>query len=175
MTSSMGENEHFGSCEFQENLEILRQIVFFSGLPLERLKVFAFICEREHFKPGDHLFRQGEDDGQAFYIISGSVALHRHDGVEDHMVREYGVGDFIGGMSLLTEQNRLFSLKATTPVTCMVVPREKFKSTLQQFTDILPKLVKVSINNVFSWEDRFLNSVSDHCEICREKLGVSIL
>ena len=69
--SLLEKNNTTPSSEFQENLELLRQIYFFSGLPLETLKVFAYLCTREKFKPDEYIFNQDEDDGQAFYIIKG--------------------------------------------------------------------------------------------------------
>ena len=47
--SSLDENSLSPSSEYQENLDILRQTYFFSGLPLESLKVFAYLCTREKF------------------------------------------------------------------------------------------------------------------------------
>ena len=56
MNSSAADNKTGGSCEFQENLEILRQIDFFAGLPIETLKIFAYLCSREKYQAGDYLF-----------------------------------------------------------------------------------------------------------------------
>jgi len=75
MSSNLEKSNPGRSCEFQENLNILRQISIFSPLPLDSLKVFAYLCNRERFKKGDFLFKQDEDDGQAFYIISGEAVL----------------------------------------------------------------------------------------------------
>ena len=67
MSLSQGKNDAFGSGEFQEDLNILREIGFFRSFPLECLKVFAYMCARERYRSGDFLFREGEDDGQAFF------------------------------------------------------------------------------------------------------------
>ena len=75
MNSNTEKNEDGATSEYQENLNILRQIDFFSGLPLEATKVFAYLCIREKFKSGDFLFQQDEEDEQAYYIISGSARL----------------------------------------------------------------------------------------------------
>jgi len=56
--SSLDESSLSPSCEYQENLGILRQTYFFSGLPLESLKIFAYLCTREKFREGEFLFRQ---------------------------------------------------------------------------------------------------------------------
>ena len=78
MSWSAEKNESCPTCEFQNNLNILREIYFFSALPIDTLKVFAYLCTRENFKPGDFLFTQEDDDGQAFYLISGEAALIRY-------------------------------------------------------------------------------------------------
>jgi CRP/FNR family transcriptional regulator, cyclic AMP receptor protein len=97
MNLSEGRNDESLSNEFQENLNSLRETYFFSSFPLEALKVFTYLCKRELFKAGDPLFIQGEDDGQAFLIISGSAQLLREQAGEHHVVREYASGTFLGG------------------------------------------------------------------------------
>ena len=52
MNSPEKNSEHPHS-EFQDNLNLLRQTYFFSGLPLETLKVFAYLCTRQKFDPGE--------------------------------------------------------------------------------------------------------------------------
>ena len=71
----MENNDTFHSCEYKDNISILRQMEFFSKMPLETIKIFAYLCTKEIFKSGDYLFRQGDDDGQAFYLLSGKVSL----------------------------------------------------------------------------------------------------
>ena len=101
MNSSQAKDKGCEACEFQENLSILREIDFFSELPLEILKVLAYLCTREKYEKGDFLINKGEDDGQAFYIISGSVGILYDDKNGDaKMVRVYGPEKFIGGLSL---------------------------------------------------------------------------
>ena len=78
--SSLETDKLTAGCELDQNLELLRQTYLFSGIPLETLKVFAYLCSREKFQEGEYLFRQGEDDGQAFYIISGHAVLEREEG-----------------------------------------------------------------------------------------------
>ena len=81
MNSSPEKNETTQSSEFQENLEILRQTYFFSGLPLQGLKVLAFVCTREKYKEGELLFKQDEDDGHIGFDV------HEHAGHLQHSRR----------------------------------------------------------------------------------------
>lgn len=175
MNLSSGKTEAHQSSELQENLGFLRQIYFFSGLPLESLKVFAYMCTRETFKQGEYLFRQGDDDGQAFYIVSGKTRLVHTDGGGEQMIRDYDTGEFLGGMALLGNMHRLFSLKALTEVTCLILTREKFSTTIQQFPDLMPKLIKSVVERISAWEGGFLASRGEGCEVCRQKVGVSLV
>jgi CRP-like cAMP-binding protein len=175
MTSWQEENKECLACEFQENLDILRQISFFSSVPLERLKLFAYICTREKFKAGEYLFRRGDDDGQAFFIISGAVSLVFPDEQSEEVLRGFVAGDFIGGLSLLGSIRRIFSLRAENDLECLMLTREKFKTTMQQFPELLPKIVKALVENIGAWEERCFAGRTDDCSSCRNSLGVSLV
>ena len=173
--SSSEKNNLTPSCEFQDNLEILRQTYFFSGLPLETLKIFAYLCTREIFRDGEHIFRQDEDDGQAFYIIDGQARLERTDNGKTVDIRDCKTGDFIGGLTLLGETRRLFSLKSVTDTTCLVLNRGKFLKTMEQFPNLLAKICNAVAKSIDTWEDRFLADRGDQCGECMTRLGVTLI
>ncbi len=173
--SSLEKNNLTPSCEFQDNLEILRQTYFFSGLPLETLKIFAYLCTREKFKDGEHIFRQDEDDGQAFYIIEGQARLERTDNGKTFDIRDCQTGEFIGGLTLLGETRRLFSLKSVTDTTCLVLDRGKFLKTMEQFPNLLVKICNAVAQSIDTWEDRFLADHGDQCGECMNRLGVTLI
>jgi CRP-like cAMP-binding protein len=170
-----GRNDSNPASELEQNLEFLRQTYFFSGIPLEALKVFAYLCTRDRFKTGEYLFRQGEDDGQAFYVIEGNAVLEYEQNGETNIIRDLGSGEFLGGLTLVGEMRRLFSLKATEDTTCLILNREKFVKTLEQFNDLMPKIFKALVMSIDSWEARFLADRTDKCGDCMEHLGVSLL
>jgi CRP-like cAMP-binding protein len=173
--SLLEKNNRAPSSEFQENLELLRQIYFFSGLPLETLKVFAYLCTREKFKQDETIFSQDEDDGQAFYIINGQARLERRKNGDTNQVREYNTGEFIGGLTLLGQTKRLFSLIAVTETTCLVLNREKFSKTMEQFPSMLAKICNAVAKSIDLWEERFLTDRADQCGECLNKLGVTLI
>ena len=175
MNSSLEKNEGFQTSEFQENLELLRNIYFFAGLPLERLKVLAYICTRETFKAGEYLFQQDDDDGQAFYILSGKAGLEHKDENGDHMIRDYEAEAFLGGLVLLSNMRRRFSLKAVSHVSCLILNRDKFQMTTEQFTELTPRIIKSVVENISSIEGRFLASSTEGCENCKQMAGFSLL
>ena len=173
--SLLEKNNSTPSSEFQENLELLRQIYFFSGLPLETLKVFAYLCSREKFKQDEYIFNQDEDDGRAFYIINGQAQLERRDNGGTISVREYNTGEFIGGLTLLGETKRLFSLKSATETTCLVLSREKFSKTMEQFPSLLAKICNAVAKSIDTWEERLLSDRADQCGDCLNQLGVTLI
>ena len=173
--SSLEKNNLAPASEFQENLEILRQTYFFSGLPLETLKIFAYLCTREKFRQGEHIFRQDEDDGQAFYIIDGQARLERADNGQTIEIRDCKTGEFLGGLTLLGETRRLFSLKAVTDTTCLVLNRGKFLKTMEQFPNLLARICNAVAQSIDSWEDRFLSDREDQCGDCMSRLGVTLI
>jgi CRP/FNR family cyclic AMP-dependent transcriptional regulator len=173
--SSLEKNNSTPYSEFQENLELLRQIYFFSGLPLETLKIFAYLCTRENFKQDEYIFSQDEDDGQAVYIINGRALLERRDNGKTIAVRECQTGEFIGGLTLLGETRRLFSLRSVTETTCLLLSREKFSKTMEQFPNLLAKICNALSKSIEHWEERFLTDRADQCGECMSKLGVTLI
>ena len=137
--------------------------------------MFAYLCGREKFKEGEYLLRQGEDDGQAFYIISGQAVLEREEGGLIREIRQCREGEFLGGLSLMGSMQRLFSLKAVSETNCLILAREKFTRTLSQFQDLMPSLIKALVGGVDGWEKSFLSSRTDQCDECLKELGVSLL
>ena len=169
------ENNSVPASEFQQNLTLLRQIYFFSGLPLETLKVFAYLCTREKFRAREFIFRQQEDDGQAFYILEGQAQLERTVEGQTTTVRSCEIGEFIGGLTLLGDRRRLFSLKAVTETTCLVLNREKFNKTMEQFPNLMIKICKAVAQRIDTWEQRFLADRADQCGECLPMLGVTLI
>jgi CRP-like cAMP-binding protein len=168
-------NEASPSSELEENLEILRQTYFFSGLPLEATKVFAYLCIREKFKSGEFLFQKDDEDEQAYYIISGSARLfHSGDGKE-LVIRDCEEGEFLGRLALMSTMSRLFSLRARTDMICLTITREKFTKALEQFPDLMPKLIRVIVENIYSWERRFVAHRTVDCIDCFKEIGVSLV
>ena len=175
MSSSMEKGQASDTSEFQENLEILRQMDFFSALSLQALKVFAYLFTREIFKPDDHLFHQDDNDGKAFHIISGTAEVVREDERGESVLYEYGDGEFLGGLALLGDMRRLFSLRAATDMTCLVMSREKFTKALEQFPELIPKVLESMVDRIRSWEERLILDPDGLCDNCRKKVGVSLI
>lgn len=160
--------------EYQANMEILRQIPLFSVLPIEALKVLAYFCVRENYVEGDIVFQQEESDSNAYFILAGSaVLIHRRNGV-DEVLKRYGEGDFLGGLSLLCGMKRLFSLRAEGRLSCVVLSREKFQKLWEQYPEISKRLIEGLSASIYQWEQRLLAS-EQKCPTCLESSGITLV
>ena len=87
----------------------------------------------------------------------------------------FGPGEFIGGLSLLGETRRLYSLLALEETICLVLSREKFSKILQQFPGQMPRIFKAVVSAINRWEEHFLAEMPGECDGCLPRLGVSLL
>ena len=172
MNSSMEPKQPLS--EYRANLEILMQHPLFAGLPLEPVKVLAYLCRRETFKPGEILFHEHEVDANAYYILEGTAGLVSEiDGETEHA--EFGERDFIGSMSLFCDLKRLFTLRAKTRVICLILSRDKFQKVVERFPEITDRIVQAIMRGVHAWEERSLREHAQVCEQCRKGIGVSLI
>jgi len=160
--------------EYQENLEILIQLPLFAGLPIEPLKVLAYLCRRVTFKPGELIFHEHEVDPNAYYILEGKAGLITETDGEAQFT-EFGEREFIGSMSLFCDVKRLFTLKAKTRVICLMLSREKFQKVLERFPEISTRMIQAILMSIHGWEERNLVEHVQMCEPCRKRVGVSLV
>jgi CRP-like cAMP-binding protein len=160
---------------FKEDLEYLHQSPLLAALDYECLKLLAMLGKRIDFIDGDQLMVQGEDDGCAYYLISGTLeVLHQRDDIT-RRIDTFGPGSFIGGLALLGKSVRLFTLQATGKTTALRLKREGFQKTIKQFPESLQKVSASLVTELMRWDRRILSE--DQTELA-EKVkisGVSLL
>ena len=174
MNSYQEKNDPIGNSEFQKNLVILREVSFFSEFPLEVLKVFAYLCTRETYKADEIIFNQDDDDGRAYYILSGETRLSRRHKNEEIFIRTCLEKTFFGALTLASMVNRPFSMTAVSETNCLVLTRKMFNDVMEQFPESRKNIIKGLVENIIAWEVKFINENID-CELCRGEIGVSLI
>jgi CRP-like cAMP-binding protein len=101
--------------------------------------------------------------------------LERNDNGVATEVRDCEAGEFMGGLTLIGETGRLFSLKSVSDTTCLVLNREKFAKTMDQFPDLLMKICKAVTHSIDNWEKRFLADQGSLCGECMVRMGVTLI
>ena len=91
------------------------------------------------------------------------------------IIRTVDAGTCLGSLGLLSKAPRVFSLKALTDTTCLILSREKFTKAIENFSDLVPKILKAVVESVHIWEERFLADSDESCEKWLQKIGVSLV
>ena len=53
--------------------------------------------------------------------------------------------------------------------------REKFTRALEQFPQVMPKMIKTVVDNIYKWEKQFMAGRPDKYDDGLPKLGVSLV
>lgn len=169
-------------CEYRQHLQLLRELDHFGSLPMELTKVIAYLCARQTYKPGEPVFTQGETDSRAYYVLSGTAEVVRQElgsagepSGEKHVLGTLPAETFVGSLSLLSPTRRLFTLRAQTALTCVVLEREKLWPQLSASPQALASYIQACVAAVHGWEESHLlkNICDGHCTL--DHAGVSIV
>ena len=78
------------------------------------------------FKPGDVIFREGDDaKGEAFMVHEGRVEIRKQIGGEERLLRTLAKGELLGQLALFRNAPRSATAIAADAVTLMVIPANR--------------------------------------------------
>jgi CRP-like cAMP-binding protein len=158
---------------YQEDFEHLRRVSLLGNIDFECLKLLAMLSRRMKFTAGDQLMVQGEDDGNAYLILDGSLEAILDTGDSRCTMQKFGVGDFIGGCALLGRMTRLFSLQAQDKTTVLFLNRDQVKKTLSRFPESIAKITANLVGELTKWDQQALDSRStEQTSSCN--IGISL-
>jgi CRP/FNR family transcriptional regulator, cyclic AMP receptor protein len=159
--------------ELVENMEALRSLPIFAGIPFEIIKLHAYTAERWRVPAGSPIFRQGTPAERAYLILSGRVRLAAERGGRTVELQRLETGGFFGYMSLLAQYEWPIGAEATTDAELLLLDRESFRRILTRFPEqclrIVERLVQMRIRRMQRHLDVLLDtiSVSDHAAAIR--------
>ena len=162
------------ACGFNDHLEILRELPIFNGVPLDVVKVLAYLSSVESFSVGEALCEQGDPLERCMYVLCGDVEVLRHAAGCANTMLTRGSGYFFGGLGLLAAAKALYTVRAVTPTQCLTLNKEKFLKTAQRFPDILPKILGNVVEHVFRWDEAFLTAHAEECASRGSEMGLSL-
>ncbi|MBV8169896.1 MAG: cyclic nucleotide-binding domain-containing protein [Alphaproteobacteria bacterium] len=119
----------------QQETEMLRSIPMFSTMDAARLKLLSFTSERVSYMAGEEFIKQGEVGESAFVIMSGEVEVIIETGDGPLTVGTIGANQLVGEIALLHSGRRTASLRAKTPVSCLLLSKDVFFHLLREFPD----------------------------------------
>lgn len=137
-------------CRISLDFDILRQTDFFSGVPVEVVKLFAYLCRRRSYHKGENIFVQGEKAENCYLIISGEVEIINWHRNQEIVIQRLHANAFFGELALLARFDWFFSAKATAQTEVLVISREGFQKVLNKYPEkrdtITEKVVQLRVS-----------------------------
>lgn len=155
--------------ELLENLDILRKLSAFAGLPMEIIKLYAYIAKRQVYRPREMIFTQGEPAFRAHVIVSGRVRLFTERNKKELELQELGPSNFFGYMSLLADFTWPLSSQAAADTELLILEREGFRRVLVQFPEqcvtVVERLVQMRIRRMRKHMQVLMDKITDEKDV----------
>jgi CRP-like cAMP-binding protein len=119
----------------QQETEMLRNIPMFSTMDAARLKLLSFTSERVSYMVGEEFIKQGEVGESAFVIMSGDAEVIIETAEGPLIVGTVGANQLVGEIALLHSGRRTATIRAKTPISCLLLSKDVFFHLLREFPD----------------------------------------
>jgi CRP-like cAMP-binding protein len=97
------------------------------------------------FEKGERLILQDEPARGLYFIVSGEVAVVRHEGGEAFMLATLGVGDTAGEVSLVLRRPSSATVVAVHPTITLFLPHESFLALIHEQPLLLAQLYELAV------------------------------
>jgi len=128
-------------------VEALRQAPLFEGLSKKELMELARVTEDLQVSAGTVLCKEGGLGREFFVIVEGTAEVTRA-GAPVATRRD---GDFFGEIALLTTITRTATVRATTPLRCLILTRGDFRRVLDENRGIERKVTRALAERLASY------------------------
>ncbi len=104
----------------------------------------AIRLEKQPFKPGDRVFREGEPGDKAYLIESGMIEISKKvSGGEQVVVAVVGKRELIGEMALIDGQPRAATARVVKNSVLMIINRADLVDRLKKTDSVIRRLLGV--------------------------------
>ncbi len=125
-----------------EEVEALRNIPLFAKIDASKLKLLAFTSERLNYEPGQNLFKQGDPGDAAYIILEGEADII----VNELVVATKKKNDFVGEIAILCDVPRTATVRATQPLSALVISKDLFFRLVTEFPDMSVEIMRELAN-----------------------------
>jgi NADH:ubiquinone reductase (H+-translocating) len=91
---------------------------------------------REHFEPGQDVFREGELGDRLYIILQGEVEVRRGAGSGETVLARLGAGQCFGEMALLHMATRNATVRCVSPLDVLSLPSTEFAVLAANLPDL---------------------------------------
>ncbi|OHV79895.1 Crp/Fnr family transcriptional regulator [Ensifer sp. LCM 4579] len=127
----------------KDEVEMLRRITLFAGLPPAKLKLLAFTSDRVLYGAGESLFHQGDIGDAAYVILSGKADVLVSTSTGPVKVAEVEENSIIGEIAILCNTPRTATITTTTPLEALRIRKDDFLKLLADFPEMAVEIMRV--------------------------------
>ncbi|MGH7265495.1 MAG: cyclic nucleotide-binding domain-containing protein [Candidatus Rokuibacteriota bacterium] len=121
----------------ERDVETLRNIPLFAGLPTPRLKLIAYTAEVVQFAPGEVIVRQGDAADAVYIIVEGEADVSlRSDEGDEIPLNTMGANTIFGETGVLCQGRRTATVRARDRVVTFKISGKLFLDLLRQSPEI---------------------------------------
>ena len=128
----------------ERDVETLRNIPLFAGLPTARLKLIAYTAEVVQFAPGEVIVSQGDPADAVYIIVAGEadVSVRRDEGGEIQ-INTMGPNTIFGETGVLAQGRRTATVRARDRVVTFKISADVFLDLVRQSPEISMQVMTV--------------------------------
>ena len=89
------------------------------------------ILQRQAFKPGDIIFKDGEEGRMAYIIQAGEVEIIKQIDDKENILGTIGEGGIFGEMALIDMKPRMASARAVQATTVICINQQMFEDKMR--------------------------------------------
>ena len=112
----------------QENVQILKNIPFFTDYDQEILEKIADKMMMLPFGTGEMILSEGTEGRRLYIIKKGKVRVF----TDNEEIAMLGAGEFFGETSLITDERRTASVEAIEDTDTVVLNKEDFETLIKE-------------------------------------------
>ncbi len=111
---------------------IQKEFKFFNSLSENELTNFLHFCKDRKVPEGEALWREGDKDNYAAFVVSGRLGIKKTTEFEGKhvIVGTYGPGSVVGELCLLTDEIRSVTAEVLEPAEIMILDNKQFEELL---------------------------------------------
>lgn len=142
----------------EEISTFLRRLPVFRETPVEVLKLYAYLAQKEQYTAGEAIIQQGRPSDRMYLIVKGTVSICEERNERSFFLQDLNESElnYFGELALLAKFDWFFSARAGTDVTLLSISREAFIKIHERFPEQYPlaveRIVKLRV-------DRFVHQV----------------
>jgi CRP-like cAMP-binding protein len=155
---------HNGVSEMHQNLDRLRRLPAFDNIPLDILKLYAYIARRQVHPPGRLLFQQGDRAENAFFVLTGEVELFVERNDRIFILQTLGADGFFGYMALLADFNWPIFARTTRETVLLTLDREGFRNILTRYPKECLRIVERFVIMRIQRMQEHMETLMEHVE-----------